>query len=114
MTAAAPVKTEFDGITGRRFDVRELMRRSGAATANDFAEMMGEPVTTIRGRLDRGVTWEIADQMAIKLGMFPGEVWPDWDFYSPTDDEIRRSDARLARQLAASDEGQRAGQLIGG
>lgn len=44
----------------------------------DLAELAGTTVRAVQRWRHRGVPWSIADRAAIRLGLHPAELWPDW------------------------------------
>ena len=66
-----------------RFDLRTLMDRTGVATWQDLADLVGVPRNTVRGWDRRGMSYAVADRVAIAVGRHPGSVWPHW--YPPQD-----------------------------
>jgi hypothetical protein len=43
-----------------------------------------------------------ADGLAIRMGMHPVEIWPDWYTWLPSEDEIEMSEARAMGQVAVN------------
>lgn len=68
-----------------RFDIKALMNACGSPTAATFAERAGTNRKWVHNRVLRGLNWIEADELAIRCGFLPWEVWPEWDAVDPTD-----------------------------
>lgn len=51
---------------------------SGGFTRAMLARMLDVDPTYISRWRRAGLTWATADEVAIRLGLHPGEVWPEW------------------------------------
>jgi hypothetical protein len=67
------------------FDFKELMRKAGAPTAQMMAEMCGLNRKGVHNRINRGIGWIEADELAVRCGFLPWEVWPHWGDIDPSD-----------------------------
>jgi hypothetical protein len=43
-----------------------------------MARTLGISVNVVRNFVARGITWHRADEVAVRCGYLPWEVWPDW------------------------------------
>ncbi len=66
------------------FDFKRLMDRVGAPTAQVMAEICGLNRKAVHNRILRGIGWVEADELAIRCGFMPWEVWPEWELVDPT------------------------------
>lgn len=62
----------------RWFPLRPLMEAAGLATMSAVRSRFPMNGAAYRQVLDRGLTEEQADRWAVKLGLLPAEVWPEW------------------------------------
>jgi hypothetical protein len=60
------------------------MKRVGAETAQAMAEICDISVKSVHNRIIRGIGWIEADELAIRCGFLPWEVWPDWADVDPS------------------------------
>ena len=67
----------------RTFDFKELMNKAGAPTAQVMAEMCGLNRKGVHNRINRGIGWIEADELAVRCGFLPWEVWPQWADIDP-------------------------------
>ena len=67
------------------FDIKVLMARAGAQTAQTMAERCGLSRKAIHNRVVRGISWAEADRLAVRCGYLPWEVWPEWADVDPTE-----------------------------
>lgn len=65
------------------FDFKRLMNCVGAPTAQLMAEVCGLNRKGVQNRILRGIGWSEADELAIRCGFMPWEVWPEWEFVDP-------------------------------
>ncbi len=66
------------------FDFRTLMDRVGAPTAGAMADICSLNRKGVHNRLVRGISWAEADELAVRCGFMPWEVWPAWDLVDPS------------------------------
>ena len=67
------------------FDLRRLMQKVGAPTAQAMAELCGLNRKGVHNRINRGIGWIEADELAVRCGFLPWEVWPEWEDVDPTE-----------------------------
>ena len=60
------------------FDFKALMAAAGAPTAQVMAERCGLNRKGVHNRIVRGIGWVEADELAVRCGFLPWEVWPEW------------------------------------
>lgn len=66
------------------FDMKQLMTKVGAPTAQVMATMCGLSRKDVHNRVLRGVSWTDADELAVRCGFLPWEVWPEWADVDPS------------------------------
>lgn len=66
------------------FDFKQLMDRVGAPTAQLMAEICGLNRKGVHNRILRGIGWVEADELAVRCGFMPWEVWPEWELVDPS------------------------------
>lgn len=66
------------------FDFKVLMDLAGAPTAQAMADRCGLNRKGVHNRILRGVGWAEADDLAVRCGYLPWEVWPEWEDVDPT------------------------------
>lgn len=67
----------------RPWPLDALLRAAGIKTTTELAKRLRVSGTTIKDAAARQLTDERADSWAIRLGLHPAEVWPDWWAYDP-------------------------------
>ena len=72
------------GTTKPVFDFKRLMNLVGAETAQSMSLRCGLNRKGVHNRIIRGVGWAEADELAIRFGYMPWEVWPEWANVDPT------------------------------
>jgi hypothetical protein len=68
-----------------KYDFMRLMRHVGVMDMPAMAAMLGVSVNVVRNWVQRGITWSRADEAAIRCGVMPWEVWPEWADADPAD-----------------------------
>lgn len=66
-----------------KFDFEELMRFVMADNMPDMAARLGISVNVVRNFVRRGISWSRADEMAVRCGVLPWQVWPEWADVDP-------------------------------
>jgi hypothetical protein len=61
------------------------MQHVGSADVPAMAARLGISVNVVRNWVRRGITWSRADEAAIRCGVMPWEVWPEWAGADPAD-----------------------------
>lgn len=79
------VHNKKSGATRPMFAFRVLMEKCGAPTAEVMAQRCGLNRKGVHNRIIRGIGWAEADELAIRCGFFPWEVWPEWELVDPAD-----------------------------
>lgn len=90
-----PVKQATSKIRRKPY---RLMGHDAKYPIDPLLRAMGGPVTTCAALLDvdqsqiyvwkrEGLRWVVADELAIRAGFHPSEIWPEWvpDGLSPLD-----------------------------
>ena len=67
------------------FDFKRLMAAAGAPTAQLMAEICGLNRKGVHNRILRGISWAEADELAVRCGFLPWEIWPEWEQIDPAD-----------------------------
>lgn len=62
----------------RWFPIAPLMRAAGIGTMVDLRRVFPMNGAAYRQVLDRGLSELQADRWAVRLGLLPWEVWPEW------------------------------------
>ncbi len=65
-------------LSSIRFDMAALMHKTEASTARELGQLCGLTSKSVHNRLVRGIGWAEADDLAIRAGFMPWEVWPEW------------------------------------
>ena len=65
-------------LSNIRFEMAALMHKTGASTARELGQLCGLTSKGVHNRLVRGIGWAEADDLAIRTGFMPWEVWPEW------------------------------------
>jgi hypothetical protein len=71
-------------MTRRTFDFKVLMETVGVATAQAMADRCGLNRKGVHNRIIRGIGWAEADDLAVRCGYMPWEIWPEWADVDPT------------------------------
>lgn len=78
-------RAAFSG--GPRFSLaplEELLRAQGGSSVKRLALLMGTNERQVHRWRHHGVTWAQADLLAVRAGLHPAELWPQW--FDPVDD----------------------------
>ena len=67
-----------------RFDIHALESAIGSCTARGTGEILGLSTKAIHNRRLRGLTWADADDLSIRCGYMPWEIWPEWADVDPS------------------------------
>jgi hypothetical protein len=65
------------GVSGR-YPLADLEALVGRPSAAELAERMGVSGQVVRQWRCRGLSERQADEVACRLGWWPGLVWPEW------------------------------------
>ena len=65
------------------FDFKRLMLAAGAETAEAMGQRLGLNRKGVHNRIVRGIGWAEADNLAIRCGFMPWEIWPEWADVDP-------------------------------
>jgi hypothetical protein len=89
-------------VIHRRYPVAHL---AALMRVDELAAMHRLEVSSIDARayVDRGVTWKVADRLAVAAGFHPALVWPEWlddGIEAVRADERRRAREKRRRYLA--------------
>ncbi len=66
----------------RRFSLPALLVAAGAESISELARQCSVHVRQMQRYRADGIPECVADRMAVRAGLHPGEVWPEW-FASP-------------------------------
>jgi lambda repressor-like predicted transcriptional regulator len=59
-----------------RFSLDPVLRRFG--TVGEAADHLGVSVRSLYRWMKDGLSWQRADEVAVRLGVHPANIWPDW------------------------------------
>jgi hypothetical protein len=65
-------------ISSRRYPLAPLMAATGIQSMKQLRDIFPMNGTTYRQVMDEGLATDQADRWAVRLGLHPWQVWPDW------------------------------------